>query len=215
MLAGVGTRGPVRAGCLLWHRRFRLRFAQGRRTRGPGGGGGCLRRDARSRPREVRPQPVLRGVPHRRRARPALSRRGTWSRASPDPPGGRSRGGRDERRLRRLHRGLWHPQRARHHAGLQRDAAGLPAWRQGSLPGDHPAPIPVFKQFYALWFNHAVPGWASSPPETSPPTATCQRRCKRFPAPDDSEGLMEAAGLRNVRYEILAGGIIALHHGLA
>ena len=24
---------------------------------------------------------------------------------------------------------------------------------------------------------------------------------------------MEQAGLRNVRYEILAGGIIALHHG--
>ncbi|MBN1631343.1 MAG: class I SAM-dependent methyltransferase, partial [Thermoleophilia bacterium] len=37
---------------------------------------------------------------------------------------------------------------------------------------------------------------------------------KRFPDPDDLKGMMEDAGLRNVRYEILAGGIIALHHAL-
>ena len=37
----------------------------------------------------------------------------------------------------------------------------------------------------------------------------------RFPPPEELKGLMEQAGLRNVRYEILAGGIIALHHGIA
>ena len=37
---------------------------------------------------------------------------------------------------------------------------------------------------------------------------------KRFPAPDELKSLMEAAGLRNVRYELLAGGIIALHHAI-
>ena len=36
----------------------------------------------------------------------------------------------------------------------------------------------------------------------------------RFPPPEELKGLMEQAGLRNVRYEILAGGIIALHHGI-
>ena len=37
---------------------------------------------------------------------------------------------------------------------------------------------------------------------------------KRFPGPDELKALMEQAGLRNVRYELLAGGIIALHHAL-
>jgi len=36
----------------------------------------------------------------------------------------------------------------------------------------------------------------------------------RFPPPEELKGLMEQAGLRNVRYNILAGGIIALHYAI-
>ena len=38
---------------------------------------------------------------------------------------------------------------------------------------------------------------------------------KRFPAPDELKSMMEAAGLKNVRYQLLAGGIIALHYAVS
>jgi demethylmenaquinone methyltransferase/2-methoxy-6-polyprenyl-1,4-benzoquinol methylase len=75
--------------------------------------------------------------------------------------------------------------------------------------------IPVFKQFYALWFRRVVPvlGRIASRDETA--YTYLPASVLRFPRPDELKTLMEQAGLRNVRYEILAGGIIALHHGIA
>jgi demethylmenaquinone methyltransferase/2-methoxy-6-polyprenyl-1,4-benzoquinol methylase len=76
------------------------------------------------------------------------------------------------------------------------------------------ARIPVFKQFYDLWFNHAVPRLGKFAARDESAYSYLPASVQRFPDPDELKGLMEAAGLRNVRYEILAGGIIALHHAL-
>lgn len=74
--------------------------------------------------------------------------------------------------------------------------------------------IPVFKEFYALWFNRVVPrlGAVIAPGRSA--YSYLPASVARFPSPDELKGLMEEAGLRNVRYEILAGGIIALHHAV-
>ncbi|MBN1630469.1 MAG: class I SAM-dependent methyltransferase [Thermoleophilia bacterium] len=77
------------------------------------------------------------------------------------------------------------------------------------------AKIPVFKQFYGLWFDHAVPRLGRLAAQNGAAYSYLPASVKRFPDPDDLKGMMEDAGLRNVRYEILAGGIIALHHALA
>lgn len=77
------------------------------------------------------------------------------------------------------------------------------------------ARIPVFKQFYGLWFDHAVPYLGKLAARDDFAYSYLPASVRRFPGPEDLKRLMEEAGLRNVRYEILAGGIIALHHALA
>jgi len=74
--------------------------------------------------------------------------------------------------------------------------------------------LPVFKQFYGLWFDHAVPRLGKFAAHDESAYSYLPASVRRFPNPEDLKGLMEDAGLRNVRYEILAGGIIALHHAL-
>lgn len=74
--------------------------------------------------------------------------------------------------------------------------------------------LPVFKQFYGLWFDHAVPRLGKFAAHNESAYTYLPASVRRFPNPEDLKGLMEDAGLRNVRYEILAGGIIALHHAL-
>jgi demethylmenaquinone methyltransferase/2-methoxy-6-polyprenyl-1,4-benzoquinol methylase len=76
------------------------------------------------------------------------------------------------------------------------------------------ARIPVFKQFYRLWFDHAVPWLGKFAARDESAYRYLPASVKRFPGPDELKALMEQAGLRNVRYELLAGGLIALHHAL-
>lgn len=76
------------------------------------------------------------------------------------------------------------------------------------------ARIPVFKQFYNLWFDHAVPRLGRLAARDESAYRYLPASVKRFPGPDELKTLMEQAGLKNVRYEILAGGIIAIHHAL-
>ncbi|MFH0916352.1 MAG: bifunctional demethylmenaquinone methyltransferase/2-methoxy-6-polyprenyl-1,4-benzoquinol methylase UbiE [bacterium] len=75
--------------------------------------------------------------------------------------------------------------------------------------------IPVFKQFYDLWFDHAVPRLGKLAARDYSAYSYLPASVRRFPDPDELKRLMGNAGLVNVRYEILAGGIIALHHALA
>ncbi len=74
--------------------------------------------------------------------------------------------------------------------------------------------IPVFREFYALWFRRAVPVLGRLAARDDSAYTYLPASVLRFPPPEELKGLMEQAGLRNVRYEILAGGIIALHHGV-
>jgi demethylmenaquinone methyltransferase / 2-methoxy-6-polyprenyl-1,4-benzoquinol methylase len=74
--------------------------------------------------------------------------------------------------------------------------------------------IPVFKQFYALWFRRLVPVIGRLAARDAAAYTYLPESVMRFPPPQELQGLMEEAGLRNVRYEILAGGIIALHHAI-
>jgi demethylmenaquinone methyltransferase/2-methoxy-6-polyprenyl-1,4-benzoquinol methylase len=74
--------------------------------------------------------------------------------------------------------------------------------------------IPVFKQFYQVWFDHAVPRLGRLVARDKTAYSYLPASVKRFPEPEELKKQMENAGLRNVRYEILAGGIIALHHAL-
>jgi demethylmenaquinone methyltransferase/2-methoxy-6-polyprenyl-1,4-benzoquinol methylase len=75
--------------------------------------------------------------------------------------------------------------------------------------------IPVFKQFYRLWFDRAVPWLGRIAAGDKTAYSYLPASVRRFPPPDDLSALMREAGLQNVRYQILAGGIIALHHGIA
>jgi demethylmenaquinone methyltransferase/2-methoxy-6-polyprenyl-1,4-benzoquinol methylase len=66
--------------------------------------------------------------------------------------------------------------------------------------------------FYGLWFDHAVPalGRVAGDPDAY---AYLPSSVKRFPGPHDLAALMAGCGLRDVRWIITAGGIIALHVG--
>jgi demethylmenaquinone methyltransferase/2-methoxy-6-polyprenyl-1,4-benzoquinol methylase len=75
------------------------------------------------------------------------------------------------------------------------------------------ARIPVFKQFYSLWFNHAVPVLGRLAARDEAAYRYLPASVKRFPTPEELKSLMEQAALKNVRYQLLAGGIIALHYG--
>ncbi len=74
--------------------------------------------------------------------------------------------------------------------------------------------IPVFKQFYQLWFDRAVPVLGRLVAGDNAAYSYLPASVKRFPDPEELKARMEEAGLKNVRYEILAGGIIAVHHAL-
>jgi demethylmenaquinone methyltransferase/2-methoxy-6-polyprenyl-1,4-benzoquinol methylase len=82
--------------------------------------------------------------------------------------------------------------------------------------------------FYKLWFDRLVPGLGrlagatvgrSRPREPSTRVtiadayAYLPSSVKRFPAPAELAGEMQRAGLREVRYVVMAGGIIAIHAG--
>jgi demethylmenaquinone methyltransferase/2-methoxy-6-polyprenyl-1,4-benzoquinol methylase len=75
--------------------------------------------------------------------------------------------------------------------------------------------IPVFKQFYKVWFDHAVPLLGRMVTRDKTAYRYLPASVRRFPRPEELKAQMEEAGLKNVRYEILAGGIIAVHHAWA
>jgi len=75
--------------------------------------------------------------------------------------------------------------------------------------------IPVFKQFYQLWFDRAVPLLGRLVAGDNAAYSYLPASVKRFPDPEELKARMEESGLKNVRYEILAGGIIAVHHAFA
>jgi demethylmenaquinone methyltransferase/2-methoxy-6-polyprenyl-1,4-benzoquinol methylase len=74
---------------------------------------------------------------------------------------------------------------------------------------------PPFSTFYSLWFDRIAPvlGRISDDPEAY---AYLAESVRSFPAPRGlAEKMDRAAGLEQIRYTILAGGIVTIHTGIA
>jgi demethylmenaquinone methyltransferase/2-methoxy-6-polyprenyl-1,4-benzoquinol methylase len=68
------------------------------------------------------------------------------------------------------------------------------------------------KWFYAVWFDRIVPllGTVAGDREAY---SYLPSSVRRFPPAHDLAALMHSGGLRDVRYVVLAGGIVAIHSG--
>jgi demethylmenaquinone methyltransferase / 2-methoxy-6-polyprenyl-1,4-benzoquinol methylase len=71
---------------------------------------------------------------------------------------------------------------------------------------------PPLSTFFSLWFDRIVPLLGRLTGEDQAYTYL-PSSVKRFPGPQPLGALMHAAGLRDVRWILTAGGIIALHSG--
>jgi demethylmenaquinone methyltransferase / 2-methoxy-6-polyprenyl-1,4-benzoquinol methylase len=71
---------------------------------------------------------------------------------------------------------------------------------------------PPLSTFFSLWFDRVVPVLGRVAGESEAYTYL-PSSVKRFPDPRELGGLMVAAGMRDVRWILTAGGIIALHSG--
>jgi len=71
---------------------------------------------------------------------------------------------------------------------------------------------PPLSLFYSLWFDRIVPllGAFSSNPEAY---SYLPESVRSFPSPRGLAEKMDAAGFEDIRYTVLAGGIIAIHSG--
>jgi demethylmenaquinone methyltransferase/2-methoxy-6-polyprenyl-1,4-benzoquinol methylase len=70
---------------------------------------------------------------------------------------------------------------------------------------------PPLSTFFGLWFDRVVPllgRLADSDAYSYLPSSV-----KRFPGPEELAAMMWRSGLRDIRYVLTAGGIIALHVG--
>ena len=68
--------------------------------------------------------------------------------------------------------------------------------------------------FYRLWFDRLVPLLGRLLRDGSAYTYL-PASVRRFPGPDELAELMQCSGFEQVRYRLLAGGIVALHTGEA
>jgi demethylmenaquinone methyltransferase/2-methoxy-6-polyprenyl-1,4-benzoquinol methylase len=68
--------------------------------------------------------------------------------------------------------------------------------------------------FYRLWFDGIVPLLGKLLPGGSAYTYL-PASVRRFPGPEELAELMRVAGFGDVRYRLLAGGIVAIHTGAA
>jgi demethylmenaquinone methyltransferase / 2-methoxy-6-polyprenyl-1,4-benzoquinol methylase len=75
-------------------------------------------------------------------------------------------------------------------------------------------PHGALRPFYALWFDRIVPLLGKVLPGGSAYTYL-PASVKRFPGPDELAGLLRRAGFEEVRWRTFAGGIVALHTGVA
>jgi demethylmenaquinone methyltransferase/2-methoxy-6-polyprenyl-1,4-benzoquinol methylase len=75
-------------------------------------------------------------------------------------------------------------------------------------------PRGVLRPFYRLWFDGLVPLAGKLLPGGSAYTYL-PASVRRFPGAEDLAQLMQTAGFEQVRYRLFAGGIVALHWGVA
>jgi demethylmenaquinone methyltransferase/2-methoxy-6-polyprenyl-1,4-benzoquinol methylase len=75
-------------------------------------------------------------------------------------------------------------------------------------------PRGVLAPFYKVWFDRIVPRLGKVLPGGDAYTYL-PASVRRFPGPDELRALLERTGYTNVRYQLFAGGIVALHVGEA
>jgi demethylmenaquinone methyltransferase/2-methoxy-6-polyprenyl-1,4-benzoquinol methylase len=87
-----------------------------------------------------------------------------------------------------------------------------PGGRLGVL--DITTPRGVLRPFYSVWFDRVVPLLGKALPGGSAYTYL-PASVRRFPGAPELAGLIRAAGFDQVEYRLFAGGIVALHTGVA
>jgi demethylmenaquinone methyltransferase / 2-methoxy-6-polyprenyl-1,4-benzoquinol methylase len=72
---------------------------------------------------------------------------------------------------------------------------------------------PPLSKFFSVWFDHVVPGLGrlAGDPDAY---AYLPSSVKRFPGPEGLAAVMDGTGLRDIRWILTAGGIIAIHVGI-
>jgi demethylmenaquinone methyltransferase/2-methoxy-6-polyprenyl-1,4-benzoquinol methylase len=75
-------------------------------------------------------------------------------------------------------------------------------------------PQGALEPFYDVWFGKIVPVLGKLLPGGSAYTYL-PASVKRFPGPEDLARFLREAGFSDVRYRLFAGGIVALHTGVA
>jgi demethylmenaquinone methyltransferase / 2-methoxy-6-polyprenyl-1,4-benzoquinol methylase len=73
-------------------------------------------------------------------------------------------------------------------------------------------PRGLLRPFYKLWFDGLVPLAGKLLPGGAA-YSYLPASVRRFPGPDELAGLLARTGFQDVRYRLLAGGIVALHTG--
>src|SRR5207237_2122826 len=107
---------------------------------------------------------------------------------------------------------------ARNFSDLERGLAEMarvvrPGGRVVILEITTPTRLPL-SGFYRVWFDHVVPALGRLAGE-SQAYSYLPSSVRRFPGPRELAELMWGCGLREIRYLLTAGGIIALHVGVA
>ena len=105
---------------------------------------------------------------------------------------------------------------ARNFADLER---GISEMARVVRPGGHVVVLeittprrPPLSTFFRIWFDRIVPALGRI--VDSQAYSYLPSSVRRFPGPDELAALMWRSGLREVRYRLTAGGIIALHVGV-
>ena len=75
-------------------------------------------------------------------------------------------------------------------------------------------PRGLLAPFYRVWLDRIVPVLGRAL-RGGTAYAYLPASVRRFPEPDDLAGLLRGAGFADVRYRLFAGGIVAIHTGIA